>query len=208
MNAPHAFFGGAFDPPHQAHVALAQAAVQQLDLACLHIVPTGMAWHKTRQLSPPEHRLTMTRLAFADVPKTRIETLELEQSGPSYTVDTVHTLQRAHPEATRWWVVIGQDQAERLHTWHQIEQLCRAVTWAIALRSECGAASAAQAALDVIAAVQARLPEAQCVSIHMPAHDISSTRLRQQLAQTGTAPLEHLPTAVAAYIQTHQLYRT
>ena len=208
MNAPHAFFGGAFDPPHQAHVVLAQAAIEQLDLACLHIVPTGMAWHKARQLSPPEHRLAMTRLAFGHAPKTRIETLELAHSGPSYTVDTVHALQRAHPEATRWFVVIGQDQAERLHTWHQVEHLCRAVTWAIALRSEGAAASAAQQAPDVIAAVQARLPEAQCVSIHMPAHPISSTRLRQQLAQTGTAPLEHLPAAVAAYIQTHQLYRT
>lgn len=208
MSLSHAFFGGAFDPPHQAHVALAQAAVQQLGLACLHIVPTGQAWHKTRPLSPPEHRLAMTRLAFANCPRTRIETLELGHSGPSYTIDTVQALQGAHPEVKHWFVVIGQDQAERLHSWHQIERLCRAVTWAIALRSTAEASPAAQQAIDVIAAVQARLPEAQCVSIHMPAHDISSTRLRQQLDQTGTAPLEHLPAAVAAYIQTHQLYRT
>ncbi|RZJ07281.1 MAG: nicotinate-nicotinamide nucleotide adenylyltransferase, partial [Haliea sp.] len=43
-------FGGAFDPPHLAHVALAVAAVDQLQLDALHIVPTGVAWHKARAL--------------------------------------------------------------------------------------------------------------------------------------------------------------
>lgn len=45
-------FGGAFDPPHVAHVALARAAIAQLQLDALHIIPTGHAWHKTRTLSP------------------------------------------------------------------------------------------------------------------------------------------------------------
>ena len=57
-------FGGAFDPPHQAHVALAQAALSQLKLDALHILPTGDAWHKHRGLTAPEHRLAMCHLAF------------------------------------------------------------------------------------------------------------------------------------------------
>jgi nicotinate-nucleotide adenylyltransferase len=39
-------FGGAFDPPHRAHVALAEAAVRQLGLDRLYVFPTGQAWHK------------------------------------------------------------------------------------------------------------------------------------------------------------------
>ena len=52
-------FGGAFDPPHAAHVALAQAAVADLQLDELRVVPTGQAWHKTRPLSAAHHRLAM-----------------------------------------------------------------------------------------------------------------------------------------------------
>ena len=56
-------FGGAFDPPHNAHLTRVQAALAQLDLIELRIFPTGHAWHKDRTLSAPEHRLEMARLA-------------------------------------------------------------------------------------------------------------------------------------------------
>ncbi|TNF55356.1 MAG: nicotinate-nicotinamide nucleotide adenylyltransferase, partial [Burkholderiales bacterium] len=49
-------FGGAFDPPHLAHLRLAQAALSQLGLQRLHIVPTGQAWHKSRTLTAAQHR--------------------------------------------------------------------------------------------------------------------------------------------------------
>ena len=61
-------FGGAFDPPHCAHVAIARAALDQLALDELRIIPTGVAWHKSRSLSPAADRLAMVRLAFADLP--------------------------------------------------------------------------------------------------------------------------------------------
>ena len=47
-------FGGSFDPPHNAHVALARAAMAQLDLIELRVFPTGDAWHKARTLTPAE----------------------------------------------------------------------------------------------------------------------------------------------------------
>ncbi|MDR1967879.1 MAG: hypothetical protein LBQ32_04175, partial [Burkholderiaceae bacterium] len=50
-------FGGAFDPPHDAHVALARAAVDQLRLDRLHVTPTGNAWHRSFALSPAADRL-------------------------------------------------------------------------------------------------------------------------------------------------------
>ncbi|MGI9153494.1 MAG: nicotinate-nicotinamide nucleotide adenylyltransferase, partial [Rubrivivax sp.] len=81
-------FGGAFDPPHLAHVALALAAVEQLQLDELRIFPTGQAWHKSQALSAPEHRLAMARLAFASVPRTVIDERDLRRSGPTYTIDT------------------------------------------------------------------------------------------------------------------------
>jgi nicotinate-nucleotide adenylyltransferase len=84
--------GGAFDPPHQAHVAMAEAAIAQYQLDELRIIPTGEAWHKPRHLSSAEHREAMTRLAFGQLPKVVIDCVELHRVGPSYTIDTLRTL--------------------------------------------------------------------------------------------------------------------
>ena len=70
-------FGGAFDPPHLAHVALVEAAIAQLQLQQVHVLPTGEAWHKPRQLSEAAHRVAMTRLAFAHVPAVLVDEREI-----------------------------------------------------------------------------------------------------------------------------------
>ena len=66
-------FGGAFDPPHRAHRALAEAAIGQLSLDRLHILPTGQAWHKSRTLTDGVHRLAMCQLTFGDLPAVRVD---------------------------------------------------------------------------------------------------------------------------------------
>ena len=92
-------FGGAFDPPHRGHTALAQAALDHLDLDLLLVVPTGTAWHKSRPLSDAQHRLAMCALAFGDVSRAQIDDCEIVRSGPSYTVDTLQALHQAYPGA-------------------------------------------------------------------------------------------------------------
>src|SRR5690606_20992264 len=79
-------YGGAFDPPHEAHRAMAEAALAQLGLDLLLILPTGQAWHKSRPLTAAAHRLAMSRLAFSDLPHTRIDDREMRRNGPTYTV--------------------------------------------------------------------------------------------------------------------------
>jgi len=102
-------FGGAFDPPHLAHRALAEAALDQLGLDALHMMPTGQAWHKARSLTSAEHRIAMCQLAFDDLPRTRIDTRETTRQGPSYTADTLAELAREYPGATLY-LVLGADQ--------------------------------------------------------------------------------------------------
>ena len=72
-------FGGAFDPPHLAHVALARTAVEQLRLDRLLIVPTGSAWHKARPLSAGADRLAMAQAAFADIAHAVVDQRELRR---------------------------------------------------------------------------------------------------------------------------------
>ncbi|GAC1601977.1 MAG: hypothetical protein NVS3B2_05310 [Ramlibacter sp.] len=124
-------FGGAFDPPHLGHVALARAAVEQLALDELRVFPTGQAWHKARELSPAVHRLAMARLAFADVLHACVDERELRRAGPTYTVDTLRELHREFP-GSDLLLVIGADQAESLHSWREGEAIARLATIAIA----------------------------------------------------------------------------
>ena len=117
-------FGGAFDPPHDAHLALARAAIDQLALDRLHVLPTGDAWHKSRPLSPGADRLAMCRLAFADLPRVRVDDRELRRDGATYTIDTLAELHAEEP-AAQLFLVIGADQAAAFHRWRRAADILR-----------------------------------------------------------------------------------
>ena len=90
-------FGGSFDQPHPAHVAVVESAMGQLQLDRVHVVPTGQAWHKTRGLTAAQHRVAMTRLAFEHLPKVVVDEREVLREGPSYPVDTLKALHTEYP---------------------------------------------------------------------------------------------------------------
>ena len=128
-------FGGAFDPPHGAHVALARAAVEQLGLDRLHVAPTGMAWHKAQTLSAAAHRLAMCRLAFGGLPKVFVDDRELRRDGPTYTIDTLAELRAQYPGA-ELFLQIGADQAAAFHTWRRAGEIVDMAVISIAVRAD------------------------------------------------------------------------
>ena len=69
--------GGTFDPVHVAHVALARAALQALQLDEVRWIPAGQPWQKTRQVTAAVHREAMVRLAIADEPRFMLDRIEL-----------------------------------------------------------------------------------------------------------------------------------
>lgn len=191
-------FGGAFDPPHQGHVALAKAAIAQLQLDELRIIPTGHAWHKTRTLTPAEHRLAMTRLAFAEVEGVVVDRRETLRSGPSYTVDTLEELHTEFPGA-QLFLILGQDQAQSLPSWHRWEEIPRLAIICVAARAGFTSDSVQ---FDTLSGQppQFRLLE-------MPPIPVSATDIRYAVANhQNVAPLVFEP--VARYIEHHHLYQT
>jgi len=191
-------FGGAFDPPHRGHVALAQAAVAQLGLAQLRVVPTGQPSHKRRTLTDAQHRLAMCELAFADVPQARVDAQEIERSGPSFTVDTLEALQREQPGA-QLCLLIGQDQAQTLQHWHRAGDLARLAIIYVAARPE---SVGPNAAIDPI-----QIQKFALQWLHMPAMAQSATDIRHRVAHHKS--IETLVTEpVARYIAHHHLYQT
>ena len=187
-------FGGAFDPPHNAHVALAQAALRQLSLNVLHVLPTGDAWHKPRDLTPGHHRLAMCQQAFESFPNVVVDDLELKRPGPSYTVDTLAVLRERYSGA-EFFVVLGLDQAAQFVHWHQSDQILAWAQLAIADRSLEGQEKAASPEWHNRAHLH----------LNMPLMPLSATDIRQR-CRTGEDLSSLLNPAVIQYIQNNHLY--
>ena len=221
-------FGGAFDPPHTAHVALAHAAIDQLALDELRLIPTGNAWHKSRALSPAADRLKMCELAFADMPKVRVDDQELRRSGPSYTFDTLQAL-RAELPSCELFLLVGGDQWVSFSSWHRWRDILDLACLVVAERPfnadlpsdgviKVEPESRAPAAIQV----PASWPQSVKVfRLNVPAMPISATAIRQKLSSHSSPTFAQatplvvssqqlagmLPDAVARYISLHGLYQ-
>jgi nicotinate-nucleotide adenylyltransferase len=189
-------FGGSFDPPHLGHRALAETALRTLALDELRWLPAGRPWQKNdRVLTGATHRRAMVALAIDGEARFVLDDRELRRSGPSYTIDTVRELQAEQPGAALF-LVIGQDQYARLHTWRAWRALLADVTLAVAAREG-----------------QAPVPDAEIAGtphrlevLPMPRIDVSATAIRHAAA-AGTGLHALVAPAVAGYIAHHHLYR-
>ncbi len=186
-------FGGSFDPVHNAHLALAQAALAELKLDQLHWVPAGKPWQKARELAPAIHRAAMVRLALEGEPRFVLDASELHRDGPSYSIDTVRQLHAQQADA-QCYLIIGQDQYTSLHTWRDWQELLSRVTLAVANRP------------GVAMHADERVHEAHRQAVSLPMMNISSTDIRARVA-AGQGIADLAPAAVARYIDHYDLYR-
>ena len=194
-------FGGAFDPPHNAHVALAQTALTELGLDALHVIPTGQAWHKARTLSPAKNRLAMSRLAFQDIPRVVVDDREIQRTGPTFTIDTLQALQ-AENAGAQLYLIMGSDQFAAFKQWHQWREIIKIAIICIADRLQF---NWAEGQFDTLKELQNRT-----LTLQMPPMAVSATQIRQLLVGglgENQAIADLLPQLVASYIAQHQLYK-
>lgn len=194
-------YGGAFDPPHLAHAALARAAIEQLQLDRLLVLPTGHAWHKDRALGAAEHRLAMARLALGGIAGVRVDDRETRRCGPSYTIDTLTQLQAERPEDTRF-LLIGEDQLTAFCSWHRWRDILQLARLVVARRGDAEAPMqcpwlACGVALDRPASVTA---------LRLPRMPHSSTDIRARVRR-GEPVQSLVGNDVASYIAQHHLYQ-
>ena len=187
-------FGGTFDPPHAAHLALARAARDELRLDEVRWIPAGAPWQKTRRITDATHREAMVRLAIEGEPGFVLDRCELDRSGPTYTVDTVRASELAEPGA-QWFLIIGADQYAGLHTWRDWREVLARVTLAVANRP--GPMPAPDP--EVLRQPHRVVP--------LPMLDVSATEIRARVAQGLPVDDSMVPPAVARYIAQHRLYR-
>jgi nicotinate-nucleotide adenylyltransferase len=198
-------FGGAFDPPHRAHVALVEAAIAQLQLSQVRVLPTGQAWHKTRDLTEAEHRLAMARLAFAHLPQVVIDDREIRRDGPSYTVETLRALQLEFGQA-QIYLLMGDDQRRALPSWHQISEIERLAIICAAGRDRAVRAWNEDAGTPATPSQLSDTLQARILTLDMPLMPLSATDIRALVA-TGQPLNGWVCPAVERYIHDHHLYR-
>ena len=179
--------GGAFDPPHLGHVALARAAVAELRLERLLVLVVAAPGHK-EVATPAETRLSLARLAFADVPGAEVELDEHAR-----TVDSLEA--RRLGDAV---LVIGGDELADFHRWKRPERVLELARLAVAMRP--GVPD------EQLREARARLSSPdRILFFELEPVPVSSTEIRQRRAR-GESIDGLVQPAVAAEIERLRLY--
>ncbi len=197
-------FGGTFDPIHLGHLILAEQCREQARLDQVLFVPAARPPHKQHQaLTPFEKRVDMLRLAVSGQPAFRVEDLEKDRPGPSYTADTLRILKERQP-ANELFLILGADSLNDLPGWYEPRDVIELATLLIVARPgwEMPPLTAVWQALGRDGAEPVRIE-----IVHCPLIDISSRDLRQRVA-AGQTIRYMVPRAVEAYVQDKKLYQT
>jgi nicotinate-nucleotide adenylyltransferase len=210
--APIAILGGTFDPVHNAHLALARAALEQLGAARVVWVPTGRPGYRRAPVAGAEHRLAMLRAALAGEPRYAIDLRELSPRASGYTVDTLAALRAELGAAQPLVLIIGDDQLAALDTWKRWRQLFELAHLAVYPREgwHPEANPAVRAELEARRVkpgdAWAARPAGSIIALALPPLAVSATEVRRRLAR-GEDASALLPAPVLEYLKSRTLYR-
>jgi nicotinate-nucleotide adenylyltransferase len=182
--------GGTFNPIHLGHLAMAQAALDYLNLDCVYFVPSSLPPHKdVKDLASGEDRYEMVKLAIKDNPKFQTSDFEIKKGGRSYSIDTVKFFRTKFSAQDKLYFIIGQDSYNTLSTWKNIDELIKLVEFVVINRP-------GNKILQSNYAV---------TTVTMPEVDISSSSIREDIQKKSLKNV--LPQAVLQYIEKKKLYR-
>lgn len=187
--------GGSFDPIHLAHIALADAAYQTLDLDSVQLIPAGNPWQRAPLAADSAHRLAMLKIAVEERAWLRINTIEIERNGPTYTIDTLETL----PSGIDYYWILGSDQLKNFCSWHRWREITQHVRLVVASRPD--NSDTVPVPLDQYLRSIGRT----VTYLPFTPMAISATTIRERLVH-GKSADHFLNPAVAAYIRQHRLY--
>ena len=184
--------GGTFDPIHHGHLVAASEVKQSFELDEVIFVPTGQPWMKS-DVSTAEHRYLMTVIATAANPGFTVSRVDIDRTGPTYTVDTLRDIRAARPDADLFFIT-GADAVAQILDWKDVEEV-----WSLA---HFVAVSRPGHDLSI-----SGLPKAGVSSLEVPALAISSTDCRSRVGR-GFPVWYLVPDGVVQYISKHHLYRS
>lgn len=222
-------YGGSFNPVHFGHLRAAEEVREGARLDEVWLVPASAPPHKqARAIAPAADRLRMLELALDEGHAgassrrrgLRVEPIELERPGPSYTYDTVRSLRARHPKVDLV-LILGIDSFRELHTWHEHDRLLAECDLIVTSRppdrvAENGPGALAAAGPAIAVAGQFCYQESEKCFFHrsgrrldflaVTALDISASRIRA-LIESERSIRFLTPNAVVEYIAAQSLYQ-
>lgn len=181
--------GGTFDPPHIGHFIIADEVKYQLNLDEIWFIPTNEPPHKKNAMMNNHHRLNMLKAVTEKINYFKVNTIEFNRTGKSYTIDTVNTLKEIYPDVN-FYFIIGADMVEYLPHWKDIEKLEKKIQFVGVNRSGFK--------LDTKYSV---------IEVKVPSIEISSTDVKHRMSK-GLPVQFFLPKEVLMYIKEHRLYES
>jgi len=193
--------GGTFDPVHIGHVALGRAALMEAGLAKLIVMPAYIQPFKQgKRVTDDAHRLAMAKLAFAEVPRTEVSTLEIDRMRVSYTYDTLTALQK-EMQGKEIFFITGTDAFLALDSWYKGIDLLEHFSFIVSIRP-----GYREEELDhKIGEYRARYGT-NVIKLVSQMPDISATEIREKY-QAGELATGLVPETVERYITEHGLYQ-
>lgn len=179
--------GGTFDPPHQAHLIMADFVLEGMVLDEIWFLPSHIPPHKKQANVSANDRLAMVKKAIADHPKFQVCDIELARKGTSYTVDTMVELKDNYPEH-RFYFIIGGDMVEHLPKWNNIDKLSQLVEFIGVMRPGFKGKT-----------------ELPVHYVDIPLVEISSSNIRKRIHEKKTVRYL-MPDSVYHYIKEQYLY--
>ena len=205
-----ALLGGTFDPVHYGHLRCADEARSRLGLKKLYLLPAGNPPHRGAPQATVRQRLDMLQLARKEFPQLEIDDRETRRNGPSYMFDTLKELRVALGDRPLM-LLIGQDAANQLHTWHKWKRLFELAHIVILTRPDTPAMHppvlAEQFQSRLVSDVTELFKTGAGAVIHLEVAsiDISASGIKHVL-RSGGLPTSMLPEAVLGYIIENRLY--
>ena len=181
--------GGTFNPIHNGHLLMAEQVYDKLKLDEVWFMPNKKPPHaESKETLADAYRVDMIALAIEDNPHFRLEGIELDRVGKSYTVDTMEILTTLYP-TYEFYFIIGADMIEDLPKWHRINDLIKMVHF-----------------VGVGREGYRNETDYPLIFIDAERMTVSSTSIRKAVAEQ--ASIRYLaPASVAAYILEKGLYQ-
>lgn len=180
--------GGTFDPPHLGHLIISNEVLNAFQLDEIWFMPNQEPPHKKQSHAINDaDRVNLLKLAISGHPKFKIELIELERSGPSYTYETMKILKERHPDQ-QFYFIIGADMIEYLPKWKNIDELIKLVQF-----------------IGVNRPSYKHESQYPILFRDVPNMEISSSLIRKRLKENET--IQYLvPDSVRNYIKENNLY--
>ena len=193
--------GGTFNPIHFAHINLALKAYEEYELDEVLFIPSGISYmKKDMDILDAKTRCELVSLAINDYPFFKLDTIEVDRAGNSYTFETLLKLKER--EDASYYYIVGADTLFMIEKWKEPKQIFDLSVLLVAVRDEYDK----KAVLEKIAELENKY-NARISIIHgMNALDISSTKIRDALKR-GKSIDVYVPKKEGQYILERGLFQ-